>query len=193
MDVNLHEDSAAKRNIVLIGMPGVGKSTIGVVLAKMFGYDFVDADLIIQQQCDKTLQRLIDSLGPSGFIAVENEVLSGMDFSNTVISTGGSAIYSEDAMKHLAEEGDIVYLRASRDELADRLSSFDERGVVVRNSDEIGLDVLLEERIPLYEKYAQITVDIEGLSITDAAHKIKEAVIANTKRQPKPPKTPTRA
>ncbi len=181
MDVNLHEDSAAKRNIVLIGMPGVGKSTIGVVLAKMFGYDFVDADLIIQQQCDKTLQRLIDSLGPSGFIAVENEVLSGMDFSNTVISTGGSAIYSEDAMKHLAEEGDIVYLRASRDELADRLSSFDERGVVVRNSDEIGLDVLLEERIPLYEKYAQITVDIEGLSITDAAHKIKEAVIANTK------------
>ena len=92
-----------KNNIVLIGMPGAGKSTLGIVLAKIVGYDFIDADLVIQNQCDKTLQKLLDACGPEGFIAVENQVLSDLKAERSVIATGGSAVYSDEAMKHLSE------------------------------------------------------------------------------------------
>ena len=163
-------------NIVLIGMPGAGKSTIGVVLAKILNYDFVDVDLLIQQQCDKTLQRLIDSLGPLGFIDVENEVLLGLDFDHTVISTGGSAVYSEAAMQHLAQDGTIVYLKASLDEIRSRLVDFDERGIVMKREGAMGLSELYEERTPLYEQFADLVVDIDGMGITEAARKIAELV-----------------
>ena len=86
-----------KRNVVLIGMPGAGKSTLGVVLAKIIGYDFIDADLVIQNQCDKTLQMIIDACGPEGFIEVENNILSDIDADRSIISTGGSAVYSDAA------------------------------------------------------------------------------------------------
>lgn len=165
-----------KNNIVLIGMPGAGKSTIGVVLAKIMNYSFVDADLVIQQHCDKTLQRLIDSLGPLGFIDVENEVLLSMDFENTVISTGGSAVYSHDAIAHLSKIGTIVYLKISLEELEERLSDFSERGVVMRNQETSSLADLYSERVPLYERYAEITVDIDGMSITQAARAIASAL-----------------
>lgn len=164
------------RNIVLIGMPGAGKSTVGVVLAKIMNYDFVDVDLLIQQQCDKTLQRLIDTLGPLGFIDVENEVLKGLDFDRTIISTGGSAVYSDEAMEHLGEEGVIVYLKASLDEIRKRLIDFDERGIVMKSPEAMGLAELYNERAPLYEKYAAITVDIDGMGITEAARLIADEV-----------------
>ncbi len=104
-------------NIVLIGMPGAGKSTLGIVLAKILCMDFVDADLLIQQSCDKSLQRLIDTLGPDAFLEIENQVLSEMSFDHSVIATGGSAIYSEPAMDHLSDIGRVVYLKISFDEL----------------------------------------------------------------------------
>ena len=159
----------AKDNIVLIGMPGVGKSTVGIVLAKIMNYEFVDVDLVIQQRCDKTLQRIIDSLGPQGFIEVENQVLLDMEFDHTVISTGGSAVYSPEAIKHLGEMGTIVYLRAGLDELRSRLVDFDERGVVMRREGGMGLSDLYEERVPLYEKYADVTVNVDDMGITEAA------------------------
>lgn len=159
-------------NIVLIGMPGVGKSTIGVVLAKILNYEFVDVDLLIQRRFDRTLQKLIDSLGPFGFIEVENEVLKGLSFENTIISTGGSAVYSDEAMEHLAKIAKIVYLKVSLEELDSRLTDFSERGVVMRGIDTPNLVALYNERAPLYERYAQYTVDLDGLSITDAAKAI---------------------
>ena len=159
----------AKDNIVLIGMPGAGKSTLGVVLAKVMNYDFVDADLVIQQQCDKTLQRLIDACGPEGFIAVENQVLKSMDYHGTIIATGGSAVYSDEGMAHLASLGTVVYLRLGYDALCERLSDFSERGVVMRNGMGMSLRDLFDERKPLYEQYAEVTVDVGGLTITEAA------------------------
>ncbi len=164
------------RNIVLIGMPGAGKSTVGVVLAKILNYDFVDVDLLIQQQCDKTLQRLIDSLGPLGFIDVENEVLLGLDFDRTIISTGGSAVYSEEAMRHLSREATIVYLKVSLDEIRRRLVDFDERGIVMRREGAMGLAELYEERTPLYEAFADAVVDIDGMGITEAAREVARLV-----------------
>ncbi len=166
----------AQGNIVLIGMPGSGKSTIGIVLAKIMNYDFVDVDLVIQQRCDKTLQRLIDALGPAGFIDVENEVLQSLDFKHTIISTGGSAVYSDEAIGHLSEEGVIVYLKVDLADLEERLSDFSERGVVMRQEGAMSLEALYDERVPLYEKFADITVDINGLSITEAANEVRSAL-----------------
>ena len=104
---------AKKSNIVLIGMPGAGKSTLGVVLAKILGMDFVDGDILIQNQVGNTLQKIIDAQGVDGFLQVENDVLAAVDVQNTVISTGGSAIYSDEAMRHLTEIGTVVYLDVS--------------------------------------------------------------------------------
>ena len=163
-------------NIVLIGMPGAGKSTLGIVLAKILNYQFVDADLVIQNQCDKTLQKIIDACGPEGFIEVENEILSKIDAENSVIATGGSAVYSDEAMKHLAEIGTVVYLKISYDQLVHRLSDLQERGVVLKGGIGMSLKELYDERLPLYEQYAGITVDVNDLSITAAARKVADAL-----------------
>lgn len=167
-----------KNNIVLIGMPGAGKSTLGVVLAKILNYDFVDADLVIQNQCDKTLQKIIDACGPEGFIEVENQVLSGIQAENSIISTGGSAVYSDAAMRHLSEIGTVVYLKISYDQLVHRLSDLRERGVVMKDGIGMSLRDLFDERKPLYEQYAEITVDVDDLTITAAARKVADAVEA---------------
>lgn len=167
---------AEKDNIVLIGMPGAGKSTLGIVLAKIIGYDFVDADLIIQNQCDKTLQKIIDACGPEGFIQVENEVLCNLSAERTVISTGGSAVYSDEAMQHLGSIGTVVYLKTSLEELTDRLGGLYERGVVMKNGLGMSLAELYEERVPLYEKYAEVTLDLDGLSVRDAARKLVDVL-----------------
>ena len=163
-------------NIVLIGMPGAGKSTLGIVLAKILCMDFVDADLLIQQSCDKSLQRLIDTLGPDAFLEIENQVLSEMSFDHSVIATGGSAVYSDEAMKHLAEIGTIVYQKITYDQLVSRLSDLQERGVVLKGGIGMSLRDLYDERLPLYEKYADITVDVNDLSITAAARKVAAAL-----------------
>lgn len=167
---------AEKNNIVLIGMPGAGKSTLGVVLAKILGYDFVDADILIQNQSDRTLQKIIDALGPMGFIEVENDVLCDIEAECTVISTGGSAVYSDKAMKHLSEIGTIVYLKVSLEELRGRLGSLHERGVVMKNGMGMSLDDLYDERTALYEQYAEITLESDKMSVRDAARKLADVL-----------------
>ena len=159
-------------NVVLIGMPGAGKSTLGVVLAKILGYEFIDADLLIQSKLDKTLQKIIDACGPDGFIEVENEVLCTLSASRAVSATGGSAVYSDEAMNHLKSIGTVVYLRVSYEELESRLGGLHERGVVMKNGMGMSLADLYEERRPLYEKYADVTIDIDGLSVRDAARRL---------------------
>ncbi len=160
------------KNVVLIGMPGAGKSTLGVVLAKILGYEFIDADILIQSKLDKTLQKIIDACGPDGFIEVENEVLCTLQAERAIIATGGSAVYSDEAMKHLGSIGTIVYLQVSYDELESRLGGLYERGVVMKNGIGMSLADLYEERIPLYEKYADLTINIDGLSVRDAARQL---------------------
>ena len=168
--------SEDKGNIILIGMPGAGKSTLGVVLAKILNKNFIDADLLIQSQCDKTLQKIIDAMGPDGFIEIENQVLSDLQASDTVVATGGSAVYSDEAMRHLAKIGKIVYLAISYDSLVGRLNDLQERGVVLKGGISMSLHDLYDERKPLYEKYADITVNVDDLSITAAARKVASAV-----------------
>ena len=163
-------------NIILIGMPGAGKSTLGIVLAKILNKQFVDADLVIQSQCDKTLQKLIDACGPEGFIQVENEILRDIRAENSIIATGGSAVYSDEAMKHLSSIGTVVYLQVSYEELENRLGGLHERGVVMKNGIGMSLADLYEERVPLYEKYADLTIDINGLSVRDAARKLVDQI-----------------
>lgn len=165
-------------NIILIGMPGAGKSTLGIVLAKILNKSFIDADLLIQNQCDKTLQKIIDAMGPEGFIEIENEVLSEIQAENTVIATGGSAVYSDAAMKHLASIGTVVYLEISYESLITRLNDLQERGVVLKGGISMSLRELYDEREPLYQQYADIVVNVDDLNITAAARKVASAVDA---------------
>ena len=168
--------AAAAENIILIGMPGAGKSTLGVVLAKILKYDFLDADLVIQGKHGKTLQALIDERGPLGFLEAENQDLQEINAQRTVIATGGSAVYSDQAMEHLRKTGVVVYLRISYDQLVGRLGDLRERGVVMKDGMGMSLADLYAERLPLYERWAQVTVDVEGMSITDAAQKTAQVV-----------------
>ncbi len=168
---------AEKSNVVLIGMPGSGKSTLGIVLAKILNKDFIDADIVIQNQCDKTLQKIIDAMGPEGFIQVENQILGDLKAENSIVATGGSAVYSDEAMRHLSDIGTVVYLKISYEQLVTRLSDLQERGVVLKGGIGMSLRELFDERKPLYEKYAEITVDVNDLSITAAARKVADALV----------------
>ena len=154
-----------KKNIVLIGMPGSGKSTVGVVLAKRLGYRFVDSDLVIQDKKGKLLHELIEEYGREGFLDIENEVNASLEADRCVIATGGSAIYGQKAMNHLRQIGTVVYLKLSYEELKGRLGDLNERGVTLKPGQTL-LD-LYEERIPLYEQYAEVTVDCEHLSLRE--------------------------
>ena len=165
-----------RSNIVLIGMPGVGKSTVGVVLAKIENMGFLDCDLLIQGRYGRTLQRLIEDHGPEGFIGLEGETLASIEVTDTVVATGGSAIYSEDAMAHLGEQGVIVYLETSYDSLVEHIGDLHERGVVLREGVSFDLRSLYDERLPLYEQWAEVTVNVDGLDITSAARKVGAAL-----------------
>ncbi len=170
------DGNAPSGNIVLIGMPGAGKSTLGVVLAKVLNKDFLDADLLIQKRCGATLQHVIDTEGPEAFIGLENDVLREIDVCDTVIATGGSAVYSDEGMRHLGEIGTVVYLQISYESLLERLCDLDERGVVMRGGAGMGLRALYDERVPLYESYADIVVNVDDLSITAAARRVAASV-----------------
>ena len=160
------------RNIILIGMPGVGKSTVGVVLAKKLGYNFLDSDLLIQEKHKKLLHEIIEERGIEGFWQVENEVNASIKTDNTVIATGGSVIYGKDAMEHLSQLGTIVYLKLSCEELAVRLGDLNDRGVTLKEGQD--LKGLYVERIPYYEKYAELTIDCEDKMIRDIVEEIKK-------------------
>ena len=147
-------------NITLIGMPGAGKSTIGVVLAKVLGYQFLDSDLLIQKQEKRRLSEIIEEEGYKGFKDVENRVNASIEAENTVIATGGSVVYCEEAMEHLKYIGTVVYLKLSLNALSKRLGNLKGRGVLLREGQ--NLTDLYEERTPLYEKYADIVIDEEG-------------------------------
>lgn len=176
-----NEGAKDNDNVILIGMPGAGKSTSGVVLAKVLGYDFIDVDLLIQKKHDKTLQTLIDERGPEAFIALEGEVLESLGanepIKKTVIATGGSAVYSDAGMRHLVTLGQVVYLQVSYEELVSRLGNLDERGVVFRGSQpQTDLRALYDERAPLYQQYAHTTVVVDNLSIAEASQRIKKVL-----------------
>lgn len=155
----------SKYNLVLIGMPGAGKSTVGVVLAKRMGYGFVDSDLLIQERYGKLLHELIEEKGVEGFWKLENDVNASLKTNCCVIATGGSAVYGAEAMEHLRKIGTVIYLRLSLEELTERLGDLNARGVTLRKGQ--SLADLYEERIPLYEKYAHRVVDCDGRQLRD--------------------------
>ncbi len=160
------------KNIILTGMPGAGKSTVGVVLAKMMGYDFLDSDLLIQRQEGDILQHLIERHGIDGFLEIEDQVNREIRAEKTVIATGGSVCYCDRAMRAFAASGMIVYLKVSYQTIERRLGSLSKRGVVIRQGST--LRDLYDERTPLYEKYAHLTVDVDGMDIQQAVEKIME-------------------
>ena len=161
-----------KDNIVLIGMPGVGKSTVGVVLAKVLGYQFVDADLVIQQQEGKLLCEIIEEVGTEGFIEVENRINASLNVTHSIIATGGSVVYGKEAMEHLQSIGRVVYLKVSYETLEKRLADIKGRGVVLKEGQD--LKALFEERSPLYEKYADIEISEGTLGVEQTVEKIIE-------------------
>ncbi|MBQ8134716.1 MAG: shikimate kinase [Clostridia bacterium] len=160
------------KNIVLIGMPGCGKSTVGVVLAKATGYRFLDSDLVIQEMDGRLLSEIIEQEGLDGFNRIENDINSKIKAERTVIATGGSVIYGKEAMAHLKEIGVVVYIRLPFEEITHRLGDLAKRGVSIKDGQT--LQELFDERVPLYEKYADIIVDEEGRTISQTALYIKE-------------------
>ena len=161
-----------KENIILIGMPGVGKSTIGVVLAKVLGYQFIDADLVIQEKEGKLLHEIIAEAGTDGFLEIEGRINSQITAAHAIIATGGSVVYEQNAMEHFKEIGKIVYLHVSYPILEQRLSDIKGRGVVLEDGQD--LKALYEERTPLYEKYADIVVDEEGKNLEESLDAVLE-------------------
>ncbi len=159
-----------KDNIILIGMPGCGKSTIGVLLAKNLAYGFLDSDLVIQEQAGKKLQELINDMGPKDFASFEDAVNATLAPSRTVIATGGSAVYGARAMEHFKAIGTVVYLRTSLEEIKRRIKNFETRGIVVPEGQTF--DDVFHERVPLYEKYADITVDTDSGELWDIVEEI---------------------
>ena len=162
------------KNIVLIGMPGAGKSTVGVVLAKILGFEFLDSDLLIQRQEGKVLHKLIAQHGIDGFIAIENQVNRDIHTTDTVISTGGSVIYGDEAMQSLKKEGIVVYIQLSYEGLKRRLGDLTKRGVVLKEG--FTLKDLYNERSPLYEKYADIIVNVDRKTIEESIEAVRSSV-----------------
>ncbi len=163
-----------KNNIVLIGMPGVGKSTIGVILAKVTGKDFIDADLVIQKEEGQLLSQIIEEEGTDGFLQIEERVNRSLNPQAAVIATGGSVVYGGSAMEHLRAIGTVVYLKLSYEAVAGRLRDIRGRGVVLREGQT--LKELYEERKVLYERYAHVTVEEDGFTVEETLEKTLQAL-----------------
>ncbi|MDD7218648.1 MAG: shikimate kinase [Clostridia bacterium] len=161
-------------NVTLIGMPGSGKSTIGVILAKVLRYQFLDSDLLIQKQEKRTLSEIIEQDGIERFKEIENRVNSSINVTDTVIAPGGSVIYCDEAMKHLKSIGKVVYLKLSLESLSKRLGNLRGRGVLLKEGQT--LEDLFKERTPLYEKYADLTVNEEGKDLEESLQAVLEII-----------------
>lgn len=157
-------------NIILIGMPGCGKSTVGVILAKTLGIGFVDTDLIIQQRENRLLQNIIDTDGIDFFLNCEAEAVKSLDCENSVVATGGSVVYREDAVQHLKSNGKIIFLDVPLDEIKRRLNNINTRGIAAKKNKSI--EDIYNERIALYNKYADVIIKTDGESVEKTVEKI---------------------
>ena len=163
-----------KTNIVLLGMPGSGKSTVGVLLAKRLGMRFLDTDLLIQEQEGRLLCEIIEEEGLDRFIEIENRVNAAVAAENSVIAPGGSAVYGKEAMEHFREIGEVVYLKLSYRSVARRLGDLKKRGVVYRPGQ--SLKALYKERCPLYEAYADYVVECDGKKIGETLEAVRAKI-----------------
>ena len=162
------------QNIILIGMAGAGKSTLGVLLAKALGMDFIDSDIIIQQIENRLLQEIIDHDGIDAFLKTEEEIVSSLDFQNTFIATGGSVVYSDKAMTALKENAVTIYLSLPYEEIKKRVTNIETRGIVLKKGN--SLKDAFDERLPLYEKYADIILECQGKDIEACVTRLVKAV-----------------
>ncbi len=158
------------RNIILIGMPSAGKSTVGIILAKNLGMDFVDTDVLLQTRQGRLLQEIIEGDGIQAFLDKEEATILSTEYSNTVIATGGSVVYSQKAMKHLKSSGIAIYLNISMKTVRARLRNLKTRGVVLGKGQT--LEELYRERAPLYERYADIVLECSNYSIEDTINAV---------------------
>lgn len=167
-------------NIILIGMPGSGKSTAGKALAKALGKEFLDVDPVIEQREGAPLQRLLDTHGVEAFLDMEGAAICSVECENTVIAPGGSCICRESAMEHLRKLGTVVYLKLSYPEVERRIHNMADRGIALQPGQTLA-DVY-DYRTPLYERYTHITVEADGQSLTQTVESIKLALAAENSR-----------
>jgi shikimate kinase len=175
--------AAKGRAVVLIGMPGAGKSTVGVLVAKHLGLGFVDTDLLIQERAGRRLQEILAAEGYRELRRLEEEAILALAAPGAVIATGGSAVYSERAMRRLGESGVLVYLKADLDLLAARIDDYDRRGIA--NAPGLSLEEIDRERTPLYERYADVVVEVGGLTHEQAARAVMAAVRGASPKRPR--------
>lgn len=161
-------------NVTLIGMPGSGKSTIGVILAKALRYQFLDTDLLIQKEENRSLAEIIAQEGTERFKEIENRVNASVHVTDTVIAPGGSVIYCDEAMKHLRSIGKVIYLKLSLESVSARLGNLQDRGVLLKEGQT--LKDLYEERVPLYERYADVVVDEDGKNLEESLKAVLETI-----------------
>jgi shikimate kinase len=160
----------ANDNIILIGMPGAGKSTAGVILAKTLGMAFIDTDLLIQAKEGRLLQTIIDQDGVAAFLKIEEAVILGLTPANTIVATGGSVIYSHDAIFHLKKRGRLIYLQLGYEEIEGRIKNMASRGIAIGGGQK--LSDLYRERAPLYERAADMVVNCSSLTVEAVVGKL---------------------
>jgi shikimate kinase len=182
MALTVVDRKALPNNLVMIGMFGSGKSTVGRHLAQKIRYDFVDVDQLIERRYQKPLGRVLDMLGMKGFMKAEEEVILTLRHRHCVISPGGSAVYYPKAMRHLKTQGPCVFLKVPLGELVSRTGDWSSRGVVRRGGNT--LRALFAERKPLFERYADITVD----GTSHSAERICDMILYRLGALPKPPR-----
>ena len=163
-----------KGNIILIGMPGSGKTTIGTELSEKIGYGYIDSDSVIVAREGMRLPQIIEAKGREGFLDIEAKVNSELCADRCVIATGGSVIYRASAMEKLKTLGTIVYLKLSYETIKSRLGDLKARGVALKEG--FTLKDLYEERTPLYEKYADIAVELDGKTVMESVEAVAKAV-----------------
>ena len=161
-------------NIILIGMPGAGKSTVGVVLAKTLGMQFIDTDILIQERTGRMLQEILDEDGPDAFKRIEEETIRSLQPRRAVIATGGSVVFSKDAMAHLKSRGVVVYLEITYEEMERRIKNITTRGILLLPGQ--SLRGMYDERVLLYERYADLTVACSGEDLESVVQRVVEAL-----------------